>query len=738
MASSHQFPRQVIFIMTEGVRLFDDKTNRFVPAPVFDVVSVGDQAHRIRQDSQGNVWVNFGRETALLRRQPDGSFKVDRTPVQRLAELAHSEIYPEPDGIVWFGGADGLFRYDPSIPKNYAVDYPALIRRVTAGAQTILYDGAATVATPAITVPYRDNALRFEFAATSLEDPASNLYQTKLEGFDNDWSAWSKETRRDYTNLPPKNLLFRVRARNQYGHQSAGAEFGFEVLPPWYRTWWAYTLDALALVFLAYCSGRIMRRRLLRREQERSRLREAELQSQVLRAENDRKRNVELLNEIGKELTASLEIDTIFYTLYQRVKQLVDAPIFGAAIYHQKKEEIEYRLIYNQGKRQAPYSRNAKNKAQLPVWCIDHRQPVFINDVDVEAGKYIPDYQPPASKSEDGSAAKHANSLIYLPLSVKDRVVGLVTVQSFEKNAYTEYHLNLLENLAAYTSIALDNAYAYRSLKMAQEQLMEQERLASLGALTAGIAHEIKNPLNFVNNFADLSVELNAELRAEVEKYRQAIGADDFRDIGLLLNDLTINAKKISEHGKRADTIVRSMLLHSRGQLGERQPTDINVIVEEYVNLSYHGMRAQDSSMNVTIVRDYADGLGTIEAVPQDLSRVLLNVLNNALYAANARSRSPSSEPGFRPTLRVRTVNLGDKIEVRVWDNGMGIPSEVLDRVFDPFFTTKPSGQGTGLGLSISNDIIVQHGGELEVETEVGQYTEFIIRLPRGTQARAS
>ena len=199
---------------------------------------------------------------------------------------------------------------------------------------------------------------------------------------------------------------------------------------------------------------------------------------------------------------------------------------------------------------------------------------------------------------------------------------------------------------------------AYQRLKATQEQLLVQEKLASLGALTAGIAHEIKNPLNFVNNFADLSVELMDELREDIEKNKAAIPEKDYENLEALLDDLTGNAKKINEHGKRADGIVRSMLLHSRGQAGERQATDINAMLDEYVNLTYHGMGAQDSSFNVTIERDLASDAGTVEAIPQDLSRVFLNLLNNACYAVNDRAKKNGA--GFVPKLRVSSVNLGD------------------------------------------------------------------------------
>jgi signal transduction histidine kinase len=269
-----------------------------------------------------------------------------------------------------------------------------------------------------------------------------------------------------------------------------------------------------------------------------------------------------------------------------------------------------------------------------------------------------------------------------------------------------------------------------REIVRTQEQLIVQEKLASLGALTAGIAHEIKNPLNFVNNFAALSVEMVDELRDELETNQDKKIADIAGEIEDILANLRQNAAKINEHGRRADSIVHSMLQHSRGKAGERQMTDINHLLDEAVNLTYHGLRARDASFNITIEKNYDDSVGHINVVPQDVSRALLNIINNACYAAHEKKKQAGDR--FSPTLLVRTENLGGKIEIRIRDNGNGIASEIRDKIFNPFFTTKPAGQGTGLGLSISHELIVQiHQGNINVETEEGRFTEFIIHLPK-------
>jgi two-component system, NtrC family, sensor kinase len=270
-------------------------------------------------------------------------------------------------------------------------------------------------------------------------------------------------------------------------------------------------------------------------------------------------------------------------------------------------------------------------------------------------------------------------------------------------------------------------------LRTAQDRLIQTEKLASLGQLTAGIAHEIKNPLNFVNNFSALSGELIDELN---EVLKSANLDDKMREeIDELTHMLKGNLEKVVQHGKRADSIVKNMLLHSREGSGEHRAVDINTIVEESLNLAYHGARAEKPGFNITLKRDLDPDAGMVDLYPQEITRVFLNLISNGFYAATKRKEA--SEEGFEPTLRASTKNLGTKVEIRIRDNGTGIPPEVKERIFNPFFTTKPAGEGTGLGLSMSHDIVVkQHGGTIDVDTKPGAFTEFIITLPRKLAAQ--
>ncbi len=269
---------------------------------------------------------------------------------------------------------------------------------------------------------------------------------------------------------------------------------------------------------------------------------------------------------------------------------------------------------------------------------------------------------------------------------------------------------------------------AFVELKSAQKQLIQSEKMASLGELTTGIAHEIQNPLNFVNNFSDVSTELVDEMNLEIDK-------GNLEDAKLIAKDLKLNLEKINHHGKRAGDIVKGMLQHSRSSSGVKEPADINKLVNEYLRLAYHGLRAKDKSFNAGFKTDFDKSIGRINIVPQDIGRVILNLINNAFYAVGERAKAPHPPEGgaeYKPMVTVSTKKLNDKILIVVIDNGNGIPQNIVDKIFQPFFTTKPTGEGTGLGLSLSYDIIKAHGGEIKVNTKEGEGSEFVIQLPSG------
>lgn len=728
---------QIYFVSSAGLYRFNQVKNIIEKDTLYSDVNVGPRpiySLGVIKDPWNNLWVNLGRETVCYKIQPDGTYLKDDTSFLRFSNLVVSKIYFDDDGIAWFVTENSLIRYDPNLIVEKNAGYNTLVRRVSVGDDKVIYAGFGSGYNEDL--GYENNAIRFEYSASSFDLPSQTRFQSWLEGFDDHWSSWSRENIRAYTNLPPGKYIFRVRTENVYRQKGKEASFVFDILPPWYRTWWAYAIYVLIFAGLAFTVDRVQRRRLILKEREQSKLREAELRaqtaearSQTLQLENERKKNVELLSEIGKEITASLSIKHIIDTVYENINDVMDASVFGIGIYNHDLRRIEMPATKEKGQTLPLFSYPIDDENRPAVWCYKNQNEIFINDYETEYKKYI-------KELPQAAAGDNPESMLYLPLTYKDKKIGVITAQTFKKNAYTEYHLNILRNLATYTAIAIDNADTYRQvnalledLKATQQQLITQEKLASLGALTAGIAHEIKNPLNFVNNFAELISELVADLKEELVRHEKKIGSEDMENINLTLSDLEQNARKINEHGHRADSIIRSMLQHSRGKKGEVQATDINAMLEEDLNLAYHGMRAQDSSFNVTIEKEFDDSIDKVRVVPQDISRVFLNIMTNGFYEVHKKRAETNGQ--YAPTLTVKSQKMGDTVCISIKDNGNGIPPDVREKLFNPFFTTKPTGKGTGLGLSISYDILVhEHKGDIRFETELGEFTEFIISLP--------
>jgi signal transduction histidine kinase len=483
-------------------------------------------------------------------------------------------------------------------------------------------------------------------------------------------------------------------------------------------------LAALIVVAIIMFRGNKQKQKanvLLHRQKQEIDKKAAELAQQKDNLEQSYK-NVELLGEIGRKITSSLSVETIISTVYDNVNALMDASVFGIGIYHDEKKQIEFPATYENGVALPAYTNSIFEENRFASLSFISGKEIVMGDLQEEYKNYLQDVLVPKQGQQPAS-------LIYLPFKVKDKMFGVITVQSFQKNAYSEYQLYMLRTIAIYAAIALENAESYKklnqtvdSLKRTQTQLIQTEKMASLGELTAGIAHEIQNPLNFVNNFSEVNKELIEELRDELKA-----GKTD--NALAIANDINENEDKIIHHGRRADAIVKGMLQHSRVGSGQKELTDINLLAEEYLRLAYHGLRARDKSFNAKYKTELDTSVGKVNIVQQDVGRVILNLINNAFYAVNEKQKKNGN--GYDPIVTVRSKRVNGTIELSVVDNGNGVPEKVLSKIFQPFFTTKPTGEGTGLGLSLSYDIITKgHGGELKVKTKENEGAEFIISLP--------
>jgi GAF domain-containing protein len=446
--------------------------------------------------------------------------------------------------------------------------------------------------------------------------------------------------------------------------------------------------------------------------------------------------------DVLKVISASPgELEPVFQAMLENAVRLCEAQF--AMLFLYEKEKNEYRAV---GKWNLPpawrefLEKNPiRADPRVPLGRIAiTKQPVQVADVLADQA-YIDRYPGMVAVAELGGA----RTLLQVPLLKENELVGAFGIYRQEVRPFTDKQIALVRNFAAQAVIAMENARllnelrqrtddlseSLNDLRTAQDRLVQTEKLASLGQLTAGIAHEIKNPLNFVNNFSALSAELTDELNDTLKPV--VMDGKVREEVDELTGMLKDNLEKVVQHGKRADSIVKNMLLHSREGSGEHRLADINAIVDESLNLAYHGARAEKGEFNITLQRDFDADAGTIELFPQEITRAFLNLIANGVYAATKR-KTEERELGFEPTLRASTKNLGTTVEIRIRDNGTGILAEVQEKMFNPFFTTKPAGEGTGLGLSMTHDIIVkQHGGTIDVVTEPGIFTEFVITLPR-------
>ena len=440
------------------------------------------------------------------------------------------------------------------------------------------------------------------------------------------------------------------------------------------------------------------------------------------------------LGEVTQAVNSTVDLETVLTTIVAKATQLSSTE--AGAIYEVDGSDQEFRL-------RATYGLEEATAAALRERHIRMGEGVMGQAALRRTPVQVPDIQSDPSGTIDIIVRAGFRALLIVPLLSTDKVVGALVVRRRQPGEFSKGTIELLQTFGAQSVLAIQNARLFESveartrelassldeLRTAQDRLVQTEKLASLGQLTAGIAHEIKNPLNFVNNFSSVSVELIDELRealaaAKLDSKLQA-------EISEIADMLQGNLDKVVQHGKRADSIVKNMLLHSRQGSGEHRPMDINAIVEESLNLAYHGARAEKQGFNITLQKSFDPTAGEVDLFPQEITRVLLNLISNGFYAATKR-KAEQNGGEYEPILAAATKDLGDRVEIRIRDNGTGIPPDVKERMFNPFFTTKPAGEGTGLGLSISHDIIVkQHRGSIEVETQPGQFTEFKIILPR-------
>jgi len=728
---------RMVLTTDKGTFNFSNETQRFVSDTTlgFPLFNSTHLIKQLEKSTNGDLWIlaksDDGHELGKAVLQKNRTYKWKPNPVFNRLDLSNVfTFYSDVDSTsrretLWISTDEDLVKYSPTVNKNVEIDYSTLIRKVSVKNDSIIFGGTKLTipATSKVILPYAYNDLTFESSALGFDKQNVTLYQYYLEGNDDTWSQLTNEYKKEYTNLSSGDYNYHVRSKNIYGVIGKEDSFVFKILAPWYFTWWAYTLYGLMFAIGIFVVDRFQRGRLIKVERNRATLREAKLIKKQAEELETVDRLVRIINRADdlERLFNSLLIQTISF-----IPQAEKAAIF-LLDHNDNMFHVAYTLGYE-----------VADHGDITFSHEDLRKRYTENSNEIEKGIYIVSHTNNLSSEKKMSRFKKSKSMLVMAVEWEKRLEAYVVFDSFaDKNVFDPSTARILNRFRVHAVSAISKAQSIKTLQekneeiiKAQEQLLVQEKLASLGALTAGIAHEIKNPLNFVNNFAEVSLEMIDELNETVESEKSKISEEKYLTMKELTGILEENIKKINNHGKRADSIIKGMLQHSRGGSGKKTEVNINDLLDQYVDLAYHGLRAQDKEFNITIVRKYDKSIGKLKVVPQDISRVFLNVINNACYAANQKKKKSGTE--FEPILKVSTKETKENIEIRIGDNGNGIPESIRDNIFTPFFTTKPTGEGTGLGLSLSHDIITKgHSGIMKVETEEGKGTTFIILLAK-------
>jgi signal transduction histidine kinase len=456
-------------------------------------------------------------------------------------------------------------------------------------------------------------------------------------------------------------------------------------------------------------------------------LRKARTEAPVVKAEpagekdkelKGRLDNLMVVNELGQRVTSSLNLDDVFNHLYGTLHSMMDAEVLELGVYFWK--ENKWKILSNLKESGQQNQNDEGYRNNMAEWALQNNREIILDDAETEYQRYV--FKPLVLP--DGRAAK---SVLSFPIYRNDRERGTITVVSFHNKAFNNYHIEMIRSLLPYVAVALDNALVHQELIVMQQQLIHNEKMASIGQLSSGIAHEILNPLNFVNNFSEISIELLNEIQESKSNEEQEV----------LKHQLVGNLDKINFHGNRAYGIVQSMMQLSRSGNGESNSVNINKLITEAINISFQGFKLKSKDFECRIEQILDPNMPVRKMVVEDMNRVLINLFTNALYALNDKikklrnSGNESVLSVYEPEMVVKSEVVNSTIKVSIRDNGTGIPDEIIGKVFLPFFTTKPTGEGTGLGLSLSHDIIVKgHEGSLTVKSEPGKWTEFQMQIP--------
>lgn len=728
---------------SKGIYRYEKSVDQFTPFSAFTPKTGNIWKGELIEDSEKNIWTTNGdsRFISMYVKLGEGYEEILK-PFLPLSDRTINVIYPDADNVVWFGGSEGLVRFDRKMKKDYALEYPAFVRKITVKGDSVLFDGfiggldSSAVQAGSLRLQYKFNDVSFEFSATSLV-PQDNLeFQFYLENFDNTWSAWTNKNQKEYTNIPPGNYRFLVRARNIYHNESKQASYSFTIIAPVYQRWWAFILYAILIVAGIYFISRKRRAFILKKTRDLENMirerteevvnqkEELEQQSEQLSATNDQ---LERIDDFVKSINSEVNTGKLFQLVLERLClfQNVDS---ASALIHNKVTDT-YQFIAITGGIELTDLEN------VSMTFDQAEQRYMENGTEVYEDIFLKNnfrFENLNGTIEDIYAPK---SLITILIRVEGQVKSFITLENTDhENAFGERDFIMVRNLkehliGAYikTDILENLENTLSNLKSAQEELIRQERLASVGSLTKGIVDRILNPLNYINNFSQSSGSLLKEITEVTEKHQDTLSEDERDDLDSGFSMLKKNLEKIYEHGNSTTRIVKDMQKLLKGKSTEFFVTELNPFLESKARSAIQEVLNdyKDFSVKLTITLDTMPV--KVSLLPFEFAQVITNLVSNACYALFERTKT---DKVFVPEVIITTAPVDGGICIRLRDNGMGIPKKETEQLFNPFFTTKPTSKGTGLGLYMSKDIIEYHKGRMSVSSKEGEFTEVEIILP--------
>lgn len=738
-----------MILATTQKGLFKFEKEKFIPFNSYLTDSTSGEGWftKITQDTHGELWTNAGNETNISRYKKEGNEKYvkNQVPFLPISDFVGWKIYFDSDGITWFGGPQGVIRYDDKIKKDYTIAYQPLIRKVTVNGDSVLFNGLFFNSDGKVQIqqtkafvpilPYNKNSLLFEFSSPDINAKGKTLYSYYLEGYSEKWSDWSDESTKEFSNLSNGNYIFKVKSKNIYNSIGPETTYKFTITKPWYKSWWIYVCYVLLFVATVAVFVRIRSRKLIKEKHQLEELikertsevvkqkDELERQSEELALKND---ELEKINQVVKSINAEIHFNTLLDSILTRTAVIKAVERATALMFDQDTGLYKFKAAYG-------WDASIVKNVQLTLEQAEERYLKIAEEI-FEDVFYISEIKFLKNLYEL-DRINQAKSMIVVVINISNKVVGFLLLENTNKiNAFDKNDFNLLKNLKEHiisafikTTLLENLQYTLEHLRETQEELIRQEKLASIGQLAKGIVDRVINPLNYINNFSLLTNDLTHEISDILNKLKDSISENTYDDVKDVVQMISSNVMKINEHGTSATRIIKGMEKLLKERSTEFVITDINVLVENYLEIALQEVKKEYKDFITKIKTEYDPKSEKMKVLPAELGSVIVNMINNACYAVYEREKTTK---GYIPEICITTKFLTHEFELTIRDNGKGIPAQELKQLFSPFFTTKPTAKGTGLGLYLCQDIVKSHKGNIHVNSKEGEFTEFIITIP--------